>query len=175
MAQANAAKSGSFKVGGDIKINRLGFGAMRITGEGIWGPPKDRAEAIRTANSYGPDVSEQLIREALHPYKGMLIATKAGFRRSGPGVWEMDGGPDYLRQEAVRSCKKRRRADRTVAAASNRFEGAAQRAVRCREIVAERRNYSSRWTERSVDNRHRGRGEGLSGGDGAEPLNKPGQ
>ena len=106
MAQANAAKSGSFKVGGDIKINRLGFGAMRITGEGIWGPPKDRAEAIRTANSYGPDVSEQLIREALHPYKGMLIATKAGFRRSGPGVWEMDGGPDYLRQEAVRSCKK---------------------------------------------------------------------
>jgi pyridoxine 4-dehydrogenase len=81
MAQANAAKSGSFKVGGDIKINRLGFGAMRITGPGIWGPPQDRAEALRTlkrlpdlgidfvdtADSYGPDVSEQLIREALHP------------------------------------------------------------------------------------------------------------
>jgi aryl-alcohol dehydrogenase-like predicted oxidoreductase len=120
MARANAAKSGSFKVGGDIKINRLGFGAMRITGEGIWGPPKDRAEAIRTlkrvpelginfidtANSYGPDVSEQLIREALHPYDGMLIATKAGFRRSGPGAWEMDGRPDYLRREAIRSCEK---------------------------------------------------------------------
>jgi aryl-alcohol dehydrogenase-like predicted oxidoreductase len=120
MARANAAKSGSFKVGGDIKINRLGFGAMRITGEGIWGPPKNRAEAIRTlkrvpelginfidtANSYGPDVSEQLIREALHPYDGLLVATKAGFRRSGPGAWEMDGRPDYLRREAIRSCEK---------------------------------------------------------------------
>jgi pyridoxine 4-dehydrogenase len=120
MAQANAAKSGSFKVGGDIKINRLGFGAMRVTGEGIWGPPKDRAEALRTlkrvpelgidfidtADSYGPDVSEQLIREALHPYRGLLIATKAGFRRPGPGVWEMDGRPDYLRAEAIKSCKQ---------------------------------------------------------------------
>ena len=120
MAQANAAKSGSFKVGGDIKIHRLGFGAMRITGGGIWGPPKDRAEAIRTlkrvpelginfidtANSYGPEVSEQLIREALYPYDGMLIATKAGFRRPGPGVWEMDGRPDYLRREAIKSCKR---------------------------------------------------------------------
>jgi hypothetical protein len=105
MAQANGAKSGSFKVGGDIKVNRLGFGAMRITGAGIWGPPADREEALRTlkrlpdlsidfvdtADSYGPDVSELLIHEALHPYKGMLIATKAGFRRSGPGKWEMDG------------------------------------------------------------------------------------
>ena len=120
MAQANAAKSGSFKVGGDIKINRLGFGAMRITGKGIWGPPADRAEALRTlkrlpdlgidfidtADSYGPDVSEQLIREALHPYKGMLIATKAGFRRTGPGKWEMDGRPEYLRQQAIKSCKQ---------------------------------------------------------------------
>ena len=120
MAQANAAKSGSFKVGGDIKINRLGFGAMRVTGEGIWGPPKDRAEALRTlkrvpelgidfidtADFYGPDVSEQLIREALHPYRGLLIATKAGFRRPGPGVWEMDGRPDYLRAEAIKSCKQ---------------------------------------------------------------------
>jgi aryl-alcohol dehydrogenase-like predicted oxidoreductase len=120
MAQANAAKSGSFTVGGDIEINRLGFGAMRITGDGIWGPPKDRAEAVRTlkrvpklginfidtANSYGPEVSEQLIREVLYPYEGMLIATKAGFRRPGPGVWTMDGRPDYLRQEAINSCKR---------------------------------------------------------------------
>lgn len=120
MTQANAAKAGSFKVGGDIKINRLGFGAMRVTGEGIWGPPKDRAEALRTlkrvpelgidfidtADSYGPDVSEQLIREALHPYRGLLIATKAGFRRPGPGVWEMDGRPDYLRAEAMKSLKQ---------------------------------------------------------------------
>ena len=120
MAQANAAKSGSFKVGGDIKVNRLGFGAMRITGAGIWGPPADREEALRTlkrlpdlgidfvdtADSYGPDVSELLIHEALHPYKGMLIATKAGFRRSGPGKWEMDGRPEYLRQQAIKSCKQ---------------------------------------------------------------------
>jgi pyridoxine 4-dehydrogenase len=120
MVQVNAAKSGSFKVGGDIKINRLGFGAMRITGAGIWGPPADREEALRTlkrlpdlginfvdtADSYGPDVSELLIHEALHPYKGMLIATKAGFRRSGPGKWEMDGRPDYLRKEAIKSCKQ---------------------------------------------------------------------
>ena len=120
MAQVNAAMSGSFKVGGDIKINRLGFGAMRITGEGIWGPPADRKEALRTlkrlpdlginfvdtADSYGPDVSELLIHEALHPYKGMLIATKAGFRRPGPGVWEMDGRPEYLRKEALKSLKQ---------------------------------------------------------------------
>ncbi len=120
MVEVNAAKSGSFKVGGDIKINRLGFGAMRITGAGIWGPPADREEALRTlkrlpdlgvnfidtANSYGPDVSERLIHEALHPYKGMLIATKAGFRRPGPGKWEMDGRPDYLRNQAIKSCKQ---------------------------------------------------------------------
>ncbi len=120
MAQINAAKSGSFKIGGDITIHRLGFGAMRITGEGIWGPPKDRAEALRTlkrvpelgidfidtADSYGPDISEQLIREALHPYDNMLIATKAGFRRSGPGQWQMDGRPDYLRAQALKSCKQ---------------------------------------------------------------------
>jgi pyridoxine 4-dehydrogenase len=120
MVQVNAAKSGSFKVGGDIKINRLGFGAMRITGEGIWGPPADRKEAIRTlerlpelginfvdtADSYGPDVSEQLIHEALYPYAGMLIATKAGLTRPGPGVWEMNGRPEYLRKEAMKSLKQ---------------------------------------------------------------------
>jgi pyridoxine 4-dehydrogenase len=120
MAKLDASKSGSFKVGGDIAIHRLGFGAMRITGKGIFGPPADRAEAIRTlkrlpdlginfvdtADSYGPDVSEQLIREALHPYPGMLIATKAGFQRPGPDVWEMDGRPEWLRQEALKSCRQ---------------------------------------------------------------------
>src|SRR5262249_54417294 len=120
MAKLDARKSGTFEVGGDIEIHRLGFGAMRITGPGIWGPPSDRAEAlctlkrlpglgidfVDTANSYGPDVSEELIREALHPYSGMLIATKAGFRRPGPGKWETDGNPTYLRQEAMRSCEK---------------------------------------------------------------------
>ena len=99
MAKLDARNSGTFKIGGDIEIYRLGFGAMRITGKGIWGPPEDRTEALRTlkrvpelgidfvdtADSYGPDVSEQLIREALYRYDGILIATKAGFRRPGPG------------------------------------------------------------------------------------------
>jgi pyridoxine 4-dehydrogenase len=120
MAKLDARKSGTFKIGDDVKVHRLGFGAMRVTGEGIWGPPKDRAEALRTlkrvpelgidfidtADSYGPDVSEELIREALYPYDGILIATKAGFRRPGPGVWEMDGRPERLREQAIRSCKK---------------------------------------------------------------------
>jgi pyridoxine 4-dehydrogenase len=116
----DARKSGTFKVGGEITIHRLGFGAMRITGPGIWGEPDDRAEALRTlrrlpefgvdfvdtANSYGPDVSEMLIREALYPYDGMLVATKAGFLRPGPGVWEMHGEPAHLRAEALKSRDK---------------------------------------------------------------------
>jgi pyridoxine 4-dehydrogenase len=117
MAKLDASRSGSFKIGGETEIHRLGFGAMRVTGKGIWGPPADKPEAIRTlkrlpelgvnfvdtADSYGPEISEQLIREALYPYKGMLIATKAGFRRPGPGRWEMDGRPDYLRAQAIKS------------------------------------------------------------------------
>ncbi len=120
MTKLDARLSGTFTIGGEIEVNRLGFGAMRVTGRGIWGPPEDRAEALRTlrrlpelgidfidtANSYGPDVSEELIRETLYPYDGLLIATKAGFRRPGPGVWETDGNPDYLRREAIRSCDK---------------------------------------------------------------------
>ena len=120
MTKLDARKSGSFKVGGEIEIHRLGFGAMRITGKGIWGPPEDEPEAIRTlkrvpelgidfidtADSYGPDVSEQLIREALHPYRGMLIATKAGFRRPGPGVWEHGRAARISAQQALKSCKQ---------------------------------------------------------------------
>jgi len=120
MAKLDASKAGTFKIGGEIEINRLGFGAMRITGKGIWGEPEDRAEALRTlkrvpelgidfidtADSYGPDVSEELIHEALFPYKGILIATKAGFQRTGPGVWKMDGRPEWLRQRALSSCKR---------------------------------------------------------------------
>ncbi len=120
MAKLDAAKSGKFRIGGEIEINRLGFGAMRITGKGIWGEPEDRAEVLRTlkrlpelgidfidtADSYGPNVSEQLIREALHPYKGIIVATKAGFQRPGPGVWEMDGRPEWLREQAIASCEK---------------------------------------------------------------------
>jgi aryl-alcohol dehydrogenase-like predicted oxidoreductase len=120
MTKPNARKSGSFRIGGDIEIHRLGFGAMRLTGPGIWGQPADRAEAIRTlkrvpelgidfidtADSYGPDISEQLIREALHPYDGILIATKAGLRRPRPGAWEPDGRPKYLREQAIKSREK---------------------------------------------------------------------
>ena len=120
MSQPNAAKSGTFKIGGEIEINRLGFGAMRVTGQGIWGEPTDRAEAIRTlkrvpelgidfidtADSYGPDVSEKLLREALHPYKGLLIATKGGLLRPGPDVWEPNGRPEYLIQQAQKSRKQ---------------------------------------------------------------------
>ncbi len=109
--------SSTFKIGGEIAVNRLGYGAMQITGRGVWGPPKDRAEAIRvlqrlpalginfidTADSYGPDISEQLIREALHPYDGLLIATKAGFTRSGPNMWHVDCRPEHLIAQAHKS------------------------------------------------------------------------
>jgi pyridoxine 4-dehydrogenase len=115
----DAARAGTFKIG-DITFNRLGFGAMRITGKGIWGPPADRAASLRTlkrlpeigvdfidtADSYGPAVSEELIREALHPYKGMLIATKGGLTRSGPDQWSPNGRPAYLRQCVQASLKR---------------------------------------------------------------------
>jgi len=104
--------SGTFDIGGDLSVYRLGFGAMRVTGEGVWGPPKDHDTAIAvlrravelgvdlidTADSYGPHVSEDLIREALHPYGDVLVATKGGLTRSGPGVWVPVGRPEYLRQ-----------------------------------------------------------------------------
>ena len=120
MAKLDANESGTFKIGGEIEINRLGFGAMRITGKGIWGEPEDRPEALRTlkrvpevginfidtADSYGPDVSEELIHETLFPYRGLLIATKAGFQRTGPGVWKMNGRPEWLRSQALSSCKR---------------------------------------------------------------------
>ena len=107
-----AEPSGVFKIGGDIPVHRLGYGAMRITGEGIWGETADRDEALRvlrrlpdlgvdfidTADSYGPFVSEDLIAEALAPYPGMLIATKGGLTRTGPDQWPPVGRPEYLRQ-----------------------------------------------------------------------------
>jgi aryl-alcohol dehydrogenase-like predicted oxidoreductase len=109
---ATATSSGGFAIGGHLVVTRLGFGAMRITGDGIWGPPKDPEAAravlrrlpdlgvdlIDTADSYGPYVSEDLIREALHPYDGIAVATKAGLTRSGPGEWSPVGRPEYLRQ-----------------------------------------------------------------------------
>ena len=110
----------TFKLGGDLEINRLGFGAMRITGEGIWGEPKDRENAkkvlkravelgvdfIDTADAYGPDVSERLIGEALSPYaKGLVIATKGGLTRQGPGKWLPLGRPEYLIQQVEMSLR----------------------------------------------------------------------
>ena len=119
MNAANASASGQFTVG-DIVVNRLGFGAMRITGPGIWGEPVDRPEAVRTlrrlpelgvnfvdtADSYGPYVSENLIREALFPYAGMLIATKGGLTRQGPDRWAPVGRPEYLRQCVLMSLRR---------------------------------------------------------------------
>ena len=120
MTQPNARASGQFSIGGDMTVTRLGFGAMRITGKGIWGPPADRGEAIRvlkrlpelgidfidTAESYGPYVSEELIAEALHPYKGLVVATKGGLTRSGPDGWELLGRPEFLRQGVMMSLRR---------------------------------------------------------------------
>src|SRR5215475_8944630 len=121
-----AAKSGQFLIGNDLRVNRLGFGAMRITGKGVWGEPPERKEAIRvlqravelginfidTADSYGPNVSEGIIAEALHPYpEGLVIATKGGFDRSGPNQWTENGNPMHLR-EACEGSLKRLRLDR---------------------------------------------------------------
>lgn len=118
---SNAAESGTFQIGGDLPVHRLGFGAMRITGEGIFGPPKDRRESIAvlkraielgvnlidTAESYGPHVSEELIAEALHPYpKGLVIATKGGLDRPGPNQWVPNGRPERLREELEGSLKR---------------------------------------------------------------------
>lgn len=111
----------TFAIGNDITVNRLGYGAMRITGEGIWGPPKDKAEAIRvlkravelgvnfidTADSYGPNISEELIAEALHPYAdGLVIATKGGLTRTGPNEWPINGKPEHLKQALEGSLKR---------------------------------------------------------------------
>jgi len=120
MSDYNAAKSGTFKIGGDMEVNRLGFGAMRITGDGIWGNPADHDESIRTlkrlpelgvnfidtADSYGPDISEWLIKEALHPYKkGLVVATKGGLTRHGPNIWLPLGRPEYLIQQVHKSLR----------------------------------------------------------------------
>ena len=107
-------------LGNDLTVNRLAFGAMRLTGKGVWGPPADRDECLRvlrravelgvnfidTANSYGPYISEELIREALHPYDGVVIATKAGLLRTGPDQWPVLGYPAYLRQECEMSLRR---------------------------------------------------------------------
>ena len=124
-SQPSAAAAGTIDVGGDLTVNRLGYGAMRITGDGIWGEPKDREQAkaalrravelgvnfIDTADSYGPDVSETLIAETLHPYPDdLVIASKGGLVRPGPGRWDPDGRPEHLR-EALEGSLRRLRLD----------------------------------------------------------------
>lgn len=121
MTKLDAALSGSFAIGGDLTVNRLGFGAMRITGKGIWGPPEDVEEAkavlrrlpdlnvdfVDTAESYGPYISEELIGEVLAPYaKGTIIATKGGLTRTGPNEWPQLGRPEFLRQGAILSLRR---------------------------------------------------------------------
>ena len=135
-AAVNARESGTFNIGDDLPVNRLGFGAMRITGEGIWGEPKDPGEArnvlrrlpdlgvnfIDTADSYGPEVSERLIAEALYPYpKDLAIATKGGFTRSGPNKWAVVGRPEYLHQ-CVEMSLRRLRVERIDLYQLHRFD-----------------------------------------------------
>ena len=119
-ASPSVAAAGTFKIGGDLEVHRLGYGAMRLTGTGIWGPPADPETAkqvlrravelgvdfIDTADSYGPQVADDLIREALHPYGDVVIATKGGLTRSGPDVWEQVGRPEYLRQSVEMSLRR---------------------------------------------------------------------
>src|ERR1041385_849406 len=123
MKTINAAASGTFNLGGDLPVHRLGFGAMRVTGDGVWGPPKDRKECIAvlrraielgvnlldTAESYGPHVSEEIIAEALHPYpKDLVIATKGGYDRPGPGKWVENARAERLRGELDGSLQRLR-------------------------------------------------------------------
>src|SRR5277367_1091154 len=134
-----AAQAGQFRIGGDFEVNRLGFGAMRITGKGIWGEPQDRGEAIRvlrravalginfidTADSYGPAVSEEIIAEGLHPYPaGLVIATKAGLDRPGPDQWVPNGRPEHLRTAVEGSLRRLRLDHRSIAVASHRSQSA---------------------------------------------------
>ena len=115
------SESGTFDIGGDLTVNRLGYGTMQLTGDGVWGPPEDHDEAIAvlkqavrdgvtlfdTADSYGPTVAEELLREALHPYPDdVVIATKAGLTRPGPGDWQPVGRPEYLRQQCELSLRR---------------------------------------------------------------------
>jgi pyridoxine 4-dehydrogenase len=148
----SAAGSGTFTIGGDMTINRLGFGAMRVTGPGIWGDPKDPAGAratlkrlpeldvnfIDTANSYGPEVSENLIADVLRPYKGLTVATKGGLTRQGPNEWYPCGNPGYL-QECVQMSLRRLGVERIDLWQLHRIDPATPREQQF-EVIAKMRN-----------------------------------
>ena len=185
MTVLSVAAAGTFTLGGDLVVNRLGFGAMRITGKGIWGEPEDRDEALRvlrrlpelgidfidTADAYGPEVSENLIREALHPYKGIVVATKGANTRHGPDIWAPVGRPEYLRQCVLLSMRRLgveridlwqlHRIDRKV-----RTRGAVP--GHCRH--AARRAHPPRRAERGQRRGDPGGAAVLPGGERAEPL-----
>ncbi|WP_432519066.1 aldo/keto reductase [Kineococcus sp. SYSU DK006] len=119
-AAAPAATAGTFRIGGDLAVHRLGYGTMQLPGPGVWGPSRDREGALRvlrraadlgvtlfdTADSYGPGVAEELLRDALHPYDGLVVATKVGFTRPGPGRWSTDGRPAHLRAAVEASLRR---------------------------------------------------------------------
>ena len=169
---APAAKSGMFAISGELPVHRLGFGAMQLTGRGVWGEPANRAEAIAvlrravelginlidTADSYGPYVAEELIREALYPYPaGLVIATKAGLVRTGPDAWIPLGRPEYLRQECEMSLRRLRlELYRAVSAASYRSERTGRGSIRPAEGPSAGRKDSPRRTFRSRRRRNRG-------------------
>jgi hypothetical protein len=184
MATANAAASGEFMIGGDLRVTRLGFGAMRITGKGIWDQPSDPAEARRTlaalpdlgidlidtADSYGPFVSEDLIAEVLSPYKGMTIATKGGLTRHGPDIWKPLGRPEYLRQCVLMSLR-RLKLERIDLWQLHRIDPKVPAEEQFGEIAAMRKEGLIRHVGLSeVRRRDRGGSQALPGDDGAEPL-----
>lgn len=152
-ALPHGAMSDTFRIGGELLIHRLGFGAMRITGDGVWGPPRDEAEALRvlqrlpelgvdfidTADSYGPYVSEERIAQALHPYaENLVIATKAGLTRAGPNQWAPNGRPEYLRN-AVHASLRRLKQDRLQLWQLHRIDPAVPRDEQFSAIAAMQR------------------------------------
>ena len=185
---ANAEGNSVFKIGGDLSVNRLGFGAMRITGYRIWGWPKDRDEARRvlkravelgvnlidTADAYGPETSELLIAEALHPYpKGVVIATKGGLTRPGRGQWVPNGRPEYLKQ-CVDGSLKRLRLERieSLPIARRGSQGADGGCGRRAQGDARRREDPACWLIECGAGTDRARAQGCADRDGAEPIQR---
>ncbi len=150
MAEVDAGRSGTFAIGGEVKIHRLGFGAMRITGAGIWGPPADRAEALRTlrrlpeigvnfidtADSYGPDVSEELIHEALHPYKGCSSRPRRGSHVPAPIAGRRTARPITCARKRSRVSRSSVSSESISAVAPDRPESAARSAIRAGPVAA---------------------------------------